>query len=71
MANRRKQLDEIQKRAGEFCEFVTGIRDEIEEAYNNMPESLKDSQRGQVAQERIDTLGEWIDYLDEMGEPIL
>lgn len=71
MANRRKQLDEIQKRAGELCEFVTGIRDDMEAAYDNMPESLKDSDRGIRAQERIETLGEWIDYLDEMGEPIL
>ena len=32
------------------------VRDEEEEAYDNMPEGLQESERGEMMQEAIDTL---------------
>lgn len=60
------QLEELKT----MIENVTGdlgaIRDEEQEAFDNMPESLQDSDRGQTMQEYIDTMEGGLDALGDL-----
>lgn len=70
MANRRKQIEAIQKKAGQFAEEVEVLKEELEESFENMPESLQYSERGERMQERIELLDTWLANLSEMAEEI-
>lgn len=70
MANRRKQIEAVQKRAAEFAEEVEMLKEELEESLENMPESLQYSANGERMQERIDLLDTWLGNLNEMAEEI-
>jgi hypothetical protein len=71
MANRRKQIEAIQKRASDFAEEVELLKEEMEEALGNMPESLQYSERGEQMQERIDLLDTWTSELNGMAEEVI
>lgn len=68
MANRRKQIEAVQKRAADFAADVEELKDEMETALENMPESLQYSERGERMQERIDLLDTWLMNLNEMAD---
>lgn len=70
MANRRKQIEAIQKKAADFAEEVEQLKDELEESFENMPEGLQYSTNGERMQERIDLLDTWLSNLNEMAEEI-
>lgn len=70
MANRRKQIEAIQKKAADFAEEVEQLKDELEESFENMPESLQYSTNGERMQERIDLLDTWLSNLTEMAEEV-
>ncbi len=70
MANRRRQIEAIQKKAEALADELEILRDEMQEAYDNLPDSFKDGVNGQLMYDRIDTLTEWLDNLQTMGEPI-
>lgn len=53
----RDKLDELK---GQFEE----LRDEEEECYDNLPESLQDSERGERMQECIDFIDDLLNELD-------
>lgn len=57
-ATRRKWLEKIAEKLYDLNSELESVRDEEQEAYDNMPESLQDSERG----ERMTTI---IDYLDD------
>lgn len=57
-ATRRKQLEKIADKIDELNAELESLRDDEQNAYDNMPESLQDSERG----ERMTTI---IDYLDD------
>ena len=59
------KLEELENLRSEIKERLETVRAEEEEALDNLPESLQDSERGQQMQEYIDTLDEAIDNLDE------
>ena len=42
------------------------VRDEEQDAFDNMPEGLQDSERGDLMQDAIDNLDQTIDYLDDV-----
>lgn len=42
------------------------VRDEEQDAFDNLPEGLQDSERGDLMQEAVDTLDEAIDTLDDV-----
>ena len=44
---------------------LEAIKDEEEEARDNLPESLQDSERAEAMGEAIDNLEEAIEYLEE------
>lgn len=49
----------------EIKEDLQGVLDEEEEAYENLPESIQGSERGEQMQEYIEALEGAIDSLDE------
>ena len=53
----RDKIDELK---GQFEE----LRDEEEECYDNLPESLQDSERGERMQECIDYIDDLLNELD-------
>ena len=55
-ADRRKQLRGLLADAEHLTAQLEILRDEEQECYDNMPESLQDGERGQNAQTVIDTL---------------
>lgn len=76
---RRKRLDEIKERissimnelTGDITEQLQSIRDEEQEYYDNMPESIQNGERGERTQQVIDSLDEAISDLESLDvEPI-
>lgn len=49
-------LDEAQALADQAFEIVSTIRDEEQEAFDNMPEGLQQAERGEVMSEAISNL---------------
>ena len=60
------QIEALTATIGEIQENLQGVLDEEEEALENLPESLQDSERGQQMQEYIDALEGAIDSLSEL-----
>lgn len=54
--DRRKRLESIYEKLMEIYEELDAIIDEEREAYDNMPESLQDSEKGERMYEGIDSL---------------
>lgn len=70
---RRKWIDKITDKLLEIQTDLEDCRNEEEEAYDNMPESLQDSERGQAMQEAISamedadsSIQDAIDYLNDL-----
>jgi len=82
-ANRRKQIAEViesikalDDRIDEIMCFIEEIKDDEEECFDNLPDSLQESERGEAMQEAIDNLdsayselesidtGDLVDYLE-------
>lgn len=71
---RRKQIDQIITRLqDELAPLIDSIREEIEtirdeeqEYYDNMPESLQSGDKGDVAQSAIEALEEGVNTLEEI-----
>lgn len=56
--DRRKQLAEIAELLGELQERISVLKDEEEEGFDNLPESLQQGERGQAmeaAKEQMDS----------------
>lgn len=62
---RRKELASIVELIEEARERLESVKDEEQEDFGNMPESLQDSERGETMQEYIDTMEELLDALDD------
>jgi uncharacterized coiled-coil DUF342 family protein len=54
MANRKKQIEAIQQKASDFSDEIDALIDEMQDSYDNMPEGIQSSSRGDLMQERID-----------------
>ena len=61
---RRKELAEIISLIEEARERLESVMDEEQEAFDNMPESLQYSERGETMEEYISTMDEMLDALD-------
>jgi hypothetical protein len=71
---RRKAITEIAKKLEALRDEIVGLRDDEQDAYDNMPESLQNSDRGEASQAAVDSLesaesavDEAITYLEEAG----
>jgi len=73
--DRRKRLEKLKERIEEIKEDLAFILEEEQDSYNNMPEGIQDSERGQKSQSAIEalessdtSLDEAIDYINESVE---
>lgn len=53
---RRKRIANVISKLEEAKEELDSLRDEEQEAYDNMPESLQESDRGYAMEEAVDNL---------------
>ena len=67
---RRNELEEIYNDLREICDRLENVKCDEEEYYNNIPENLKYSERGEKAEEAVsaleDALGEIEEALDNI-----
>lgn len=62
-AMRRKHLARAIQMIYDAQEIIEMVKEEEQEAFDNMPESLQESERGETMYDNIDTLGEISDNL--------
>lgn len=62
---RRKRIEEACELIRRAQEIITEVREEEDEAYNNLPEYFQYGEKGEAMEEAIDTLSDAEDYLDE------
>lgn len=60
---RRRRIADLTNELDILLDTLTDIRDEEQEAFDNMPEGLQDSERGQDIQDAIGTLDSSVDEL--------
>ena len=72
---RRARIAKVQAAIEVLLEELEEIRDEEQEAYDNFPESLQESERGEAMIAAIDNLdyamesiGEVVDYLENAAD---
>lgn len=68
---RRKELDTLYRKIEDLMQDLTSVLDEEQEAYDNIPENLQESDRGQAMYEAIDNLESALSSLGEAQDYIL
>lgn len=66
--SRRKRIDSIIERIDELMSDLDLIREEEQDAYDNMPESFQDSERGEAMYNAIDNLESAAGSLEEVED---
>lgn len=66
--SRRSRIDGIIQEIENLCYSIDVLRDEEEESYENLPESIQMSDRGEAMNEAIDNLESAISSLEEATE---
>ena len=64
---RRKELAAISALISEAWSRLEGVRDEEQDAFDNMPESFQNGERGEAMTEAIDKLSEHCDALQTVS----
>lgn len=59
-------IDKFEEIKSEAIDQLSEIRDEEQEAFDNLPEALQDSERGENMQDCIDALDSFISDLEDM-----
>lgn len=59
---RRKELERAVDLLYQAKEIIESVRDDEQEAYDNLPESIQYSERGEQMSENVDTLDNAADY---------
>ena len=65
-AMRRKHLARAIQMIYDAQEIIEMVKEEEQDSYDNLPEGIQDSERGETMYENIDTLGEISDNLIDM-----
>ena len=68
---RRKALATVVAKLDEAYDLLEEIQSDEQDAYDNMPESLQESERGEHMGEILDVLGDAIDSLDDIRENLI
>ena len=63
--DRRKRLEKIQGLIDDAIAQLEEIREEEQEAFDNMPESIQDGERGETMQEHISNMEDVESSLDD------
>lgn len=67
---RRKELSKAVEMLRDVYSIIESCKDDEEEAYDNLPESFQDGERGDEMQEYIDIMDEALDQIDEAANAI-
>ena len=67
---RRKEINKVKEKLENLLADLDGLKSEEEEAYDNMPESLQESDRGGEMLENIEYLDEAYNAVDEAIETL-
>lgn len=59
---RRKELERAVELLQQAQEIIVSVRDDEQEAYDNLPEGIQYSERGEQMSEYVDTLDNAADY---------
>ena len=62
---RRKRLGEALDKIDEVKDILGEVRDEEQDAYDNLPESFQNSERGEEMQNYIEMIDEAYGYLED------
>lgn len=65
---RRKRIDEIQEKLQEMKDLIDEVLSEEQEAYDSLPESIQDSERGEAMQTAIDSLESAVSSCEEIED---
>lgn len=68
---RRKKLEEAKYLLLKASEIITECYEEEDEANENLPESLQDSERGEAMQEYIEAMTDAIEEIDDIREDLI
>jgi len=68
---RRKQIEDINDALAELVGQLETLRDEEQEAFDNMPESLQDSERGEKMSGAIDSMESAIGSIRDATECLI
>lgn len=64
----QERMQELIEQANQLREDIDAVRDEEQEYFDNMPESLQNGEKGEKAQAAIDAMDEAVGYLDELTD---
>ena len=67
---RRERLEEIHQRLLEIVGEIEEIAGEEEEAYDNLPDGIQDSERGQKMSDNVDTLYSILSSMESIDDEI-
>ena len=67
---RRKRLGEAFDLIGEAQDILCSVREEEQEAYENLPDCFQDGERGEEMQNYMDMIEEAEGYLDDANSVI-
>ena len=67
---RREAISKVLDKLNEIGLDLSQVRDEEQEAYDNMPESLQNSEKGNMMEENIDVLDSAIYSLEEIYDQL-
>jgi len=63
--SRRKRLEEAQTLMDQAKSIIEECQGEEQDAYDNLPESLQDGEKGSAMSDAIDIMGDVVDSLEE------
>lgn len=69
-AMRRKRLQKALELIEQAQDIISEVKDEEDEAYNNLPESLQESERGEAMSNNVDTLDEVWEELESARDEL-
>jgi len=67
---RRKEIEEIRGKLAELWDRLDGVRAEEEEAYDNLPQSIQDSERGETMLTGLQALEDALDRIDNAKDAL-
>ena len=67
---RRKKIEEARGLLMKASEIITECFDEEDEAYDNLPDNIRYSEKGEQIEEYLETLSNTIEDLDSLSEDL-
>lgn len=67
---RRKELNEIINKLSELRDDLASLTSEEEECYDNMPENLQYSEKGEIIEAAVESLNDALDSIDNAIDSI-